>query len=179
MQILQETDFHALLFHDDCLYLRITQNAYLYQAQDGPYSHVETIIFEDGRFHCMPFRLRRLLKPFVNLRRMDVLWEYPYEFEFNPLLETFTPNAKNSNEPSICPQFQEVGIRLKKRHLRGGEAVPVVMTREDTGGTYVINQEEYRVTNRLKVFSGCTVNKTFQLGDFLRDRADSQGLKVD
>jgi hypothetical protein len=52
---------------------------------------------------------------------MDVLWEYPYEFEFNPLLETFTPNAKDHDQPPIYPQFREV---LNKRHLRGGVAVP-------------------------------------------------------
>ena len=82
---------------------------------------METIIFENGRFHCMPARLRRLLKPFVNLRRMDVLWEYRYEFELNPLLETFTLNAKDSDQPPICPQLREVGIKLKKRHLRGDD----------------------------------------------------------
>lgn len=102
VQILQETDCPDFLFHDDRLYLKVPESAYLYQVPDGPYSHLETIIFEDGRFHCMPARLRRLLKPFVNLRRMDVVWEYPYEFEFNPSLETFTPNAKDPDRLPIC-----------------------------------------------------------------------------
>ena len=163
VQILQETSDSAdLIFHDDRLYMKIPENAYFYQAQDGPYSRVETIIFEDGRFHCTPARLRRLLKPFVNLRRMDVLWEYPYEFDLNPLLETFNNGAKN--QPPICPQLQEVGIRLKKKHLKGGGAVPVAMTREDTGGTYMILQEKYRGADRSTVFSGCPLNDTFQLG---------------
>ena len=121
VQILQETDCPDLLFHDDRPYLNIPESVYLYQVPDGPYSHVETIIFEYGRFHYMPARLRRLLKPFVNLPRMDVLWEYPYEFELNPLSETFTLNAKDSDQPPICPQLREVGIKLKKRYLRGDD----------------------------------------------------------
>ncbi|KIM40353.1 hypothetical protein M413DRAFT_28835 [Hebeloma cylindrosporum] len=162
VQIFQETDCPELLFHNDGLYVKIPETGYLYQAEDGPYSHVETIVFEDSRFHCMPARLRRFLKPFVNLLRMDLLWEYPYEFHCNPLLETF--NTNGPDQPPICPQLQEVGIRLKKRHLKGGEAVPVAMTRADTGGTYMINQEEYRGPDKSRVFSGCTLNEIFQLG---------------
>ena len=54
VQILQDTDCADLIFYDDRLYTKIPENAYFYQAQDGPYSHVEIIIFEAGRFHCMP-----------------------------------------------------------------------------------------------------------------------------
>ena len=107
VQILQETDFPDLLFHDDRPYLKIPESAYLYQVPDGPYSHVETIIFEYGRFHCMPARLRRLLKPFVKLRRMDILWEYPYEFEFNPLLETFPQRKGSGSTPLSAPSFEK------------------------------------------------------------------------
>ena len=74
---------------------------------------METIIFENGRFHCMPARLRRLLKPFVKLRRMDILWEYPYEFEFNPLLETF-PQRKGSGSTFKINQEEYRGTDRSK-----------------------------------------------------------------
>jgi hypothetical protein len=49
--------------------------------------------------------------------------------------------------------------------LSGAKAVLVAMTREDTGGTFVINQEEYHGADRSKGFSGCILNEIFQLGN--------------
>ena len=62
--------------------------------------------------------LRRLLKPFVKLRRMDILWEYPYEFEFNPLLETFPQRKGSGSTPLSAPsrnQAQEETFEGRRR----------------------------------------------------------------
>jgi hypothetical protein len=96
VQILQETDCPDLLFHDDCLYLKIPESAYLYQVPGT--DRILTSRLSSLKIGAS-IACRLLLKPFDKLRRMDVLWEYPYEFESNPLLETF-PQRKG-----FCPQL--------------------------------------------------------------------------